>query len=755
MSGLPTPSRSRTKTSDLSEIFRSSHASRHTTKATPPSSGSPPASSAQERPTSLPKARRSMLPFLGRKKAAEQAVAPPLPSPRKMSNASGIPGPSALPKSFGNGQTVVTISPPEESTSRDPGLPSTLPPLNVSSPSLGSKFAAHFSPLRSPSKSQKLRHSLPQKSVAASTTQHVASLSPPATNSRAASLESQNSGTQSRSSTPRPLQQQTRVVTYYPDEEDYSDLFTLPKPSSKASKAASKLRPLPLEKNSTVSQSKSLELSPASPTPPSSPRMQFPIPPSNIGRPSRASTDRTNPRRSREASGGESASRRSSGSIKPPSAKVHHPASVATELEVAPCTIAETPSLDERDRLRAVSEGDSPRTAAFKQSALAKPSCLKRPASFQAGVPSKAPTGPPSLPLPSPPSNPPTGPLPSPPATTSSPLLLSITSRVTNPTSRPRASTLSGMSPTTSPRNPPIVSPDPSAPIVLKNPPHIQCGKFDGEFASRASPSELRDALTIAKLKYDHLQDYVQSITKNFEEEKAEMSKTIEALQREARKRTREIEGLRWLVIHNGAVGDIDAAANLARSSEDDSTQDDNPRSYSLDTARAPSPSKLKRSNTLPDNLSAPPGRLNHASELLPSHSSEPRSPAGLGFNFLHTSTSTSTLELPNADYSITNSATSSRSSLSLPGLTPSTTSSLSAIPEQPSGDIVITRAERQRMKEERRASRALRRISASSVASTTSVASAEPHAPLDDDKFLDPQSMDDVLEKLRPFGST
>ncbi|KAH7918837.1 hypothetical protein BV22DRAFT_1134295 [Leucogyrophana mollusca] len=695
---LPAPNRSRTKTDDLPETFCSSHAS-------------------QEQPTSLPKLRRSMLPFLGRKKATGRVVAPPLPSPWKMSNTSGTPGPTTLPKSFGNGQTVVTISPPEESTSRDLSLPSTLPPLNVFSPSLDSKFAAHFSPLRSPIKSQKSKHPSPHKSGAASTAHHVASLSPPTTNS-CVSLESQNSGVQGHSSTPRPLQQ-ARVVTYYPYEEDYSDLFTLPKPSSKASKAAPELRSLLLEKNSKAPQSKNLELLPASLTPPSSPQMQFPIPPSNIGRSSRASTDRTNPWRSRSASGGEFASRRSSGSIKPPPAKAHHPATAAMELEEASGTIVETPSLDGCDRLRVVSEGDSLRTAVFERCVIAEPSCLEPPTSFQAGVPSKAPTGPPSLPLPSPLFSPPTGPLPPPPVATSSLLLLPMDSRLAAP------ATNSTSQPTTSPHNPPIVAPDPSAPVVFKNPSHIQCGKCDGESASRASSSEPRDALTIA---YDHLWDYVQTITKKSEEEKADMSKTIETLQREAHKRTREIEGLRWLVIHNGAVGDIDAAVSLARSSEDGSARDDHPRSHSLDTACAPSPSG---SRTLPENT---PGRQNHASGLLPDYSSEPRSPAELGFNFLHTSTSTSTLELSNADYSITNSATSSRSLSLLPGRACSTTSSLSAIPEQLlTGPVVVTRAERQRMKEER----------------------AKAHAPLDDDKSVDPQSMDDVLEKLHPFGST
>jgi hypothetical protein len=84
--------------------------------------------------------------------------------------------------------------------------------------------------------------------------------------------------------------------------------------------------------------------------------------------------------------------------------------------------------------------------------------------------------------------------------------------------------------------------------------------------------------------------------------------------------------------------------------------------------------------------------------------------------------------------------------------LTPSTTSSLSAIPEQ-QGEI--SRAERQKAKEERRASRALRRISSSSMSSGTSGALMAP-LPLPADHTFDSQSsMENVLEKLRPFRNT
>jgi hypothetical protein len=244
---------------------------------------------------------------------------------------------------------------------------------------------------------------------------------------------------------------------------------------------------------------------------------------------------------------------------------------------------------------------------------------------------------------------------------------------------------------------------------------------------SPPSEDDLRNALALQNRKYTQLQEYAVTITKKFEDEKASMAKTIQMLEREIRKKVREIEGLRWLVIHNGGADDIDAAANLARASL--ITLDDGDRS---DATRSMDP-------TRGDALS----RITNASAA---------SRRGLGLDYLDQgSPSVASLEPPLPEFSIAASASSSRSSLSLPMLTPSTTSSLSAIPEQ-QGEI--SRAERQKAKEERRASRALRRISSSSMSSATSGALMA-HLPLPTDHTFDPQSsMENVLEKLRPFGN-
>ncbi|KAG2128251.1 hypothetical protein DEU56DRAFT_872698 [Suillus clintonianus] len=262
------------------------------------------------------------------------------------------------------------------------------------------------------------------------------------------------------------------------------------------------------------------------------------------------------------------------------------------------------------------------------------------------------------------------------------------------------------------------------------------------------SADELKNALALQNKKYAQLQEYAVTITKKFEDEKESMAKTIQMLEREIRKKVREIEGLRWLVIHNGGADDIDAAANLARASL--ITLDDGDRS---DAARAVDPT---RGEALSKSTRSPTTNASVADAEPGIAGSSLRSARGLCLDYLdQPSPSGASLEPPSPEFGTAASASSSRSSLSLPVLTPSTTSSLSAIPELPSGKVDISRVERQKAKEERRASRALRRISSSSVSSTISgVLMAHPPLPID--HTLDsPPSMENVLEKLRPFRNT
>lgn len=108
MGGSDTPpaQRARTKT-DFSELFRSTYGSRHASRAGAGTGSSPSSTSLQVEKSPVTKApsRRSMLPFLGRKKPAEQSVVPTPPLSRK---SIGSPANSVIPvntvrRSFGNG----------------------------------------------------------------------------------------------------------------------------------------------------------------------------------------------------------------------------------------------------------------------------------------------------------------------------------------------------------------------------------------------------------------------------------------------------------------------------------------------------------------------------------------------------------------------------------------------------------------------------------------------------------------------------
>lgn len=261
---------------------------------------------------------------------------------------------------------------------------------------------------------------------------------------------------------------------------------------------------------------------------------------------------------------------------------------------------------------------------------------------------------------------------------------------------------------------------------------------------------------------------YIRILQEKHAAEKAELLKRIDRLEREARKRDREIKGLRWLVLNANAQGNEEAAsthlqaldeelktgrlrsgsksseismgssASRSRStsgvrkpsvvsldSPRESTEDGlkelqdqvsdliapwhtyTPRIEPADAERSGSPSsvsELRRSNTVPDML-AHAAAARHAKRT-----SSPVLPGGLGF------------DIPTIPGSESDVSTGGGESSSLPSLTASNTASstqssaLSAIPEIASipseGDL----AREKREKEERRASRALKRVSASSL---------------------------------------
>lgn len=107
-SDAPPAQRARSKAPDFSELFRSANGSRYSSR-TGSGAGSSPSSSPSsgEKPAGTKaSSRRSMLPFLGRKKTAEQTAVPALPTPSRKSvgNAAYSVTPvNTVRRSFGNG----------------------------------------------------------------------------------------------------------------------------------------------------------------------------------------------------------------------------------------------------------------------------------------------------------------------------------------------------------------------------------------------------------------------------------------------------------------------------------------------------------------------------------------------------------------------------------------------------------------------------------------------------------------------------
>lgn len=708
--------RPRTKTSDLADFFRPTHGSRHSPKNVAAAEPDTPSSSDK---SFASKSRRSMLPFLRRKKSAEHSPAAP---PRK-STVEHLPA-NVVRRSLGNGHTVIMITPSmDASSSIVPPLPSTFPPVNVSPPSLGSKFAAHFTPLRSSLKASQSQDVAAQRPTDSCSEPPVDTLSPPVPDGQASSAESPRSSMQSRSTTPRPQCTPQSSTVPCGDSEDYSDLFLQPQ-SGKSSQAA-KCASSPTILTVAESPRESLETPPAT-------TLQFPYPPSMIGRPSLVTSDGTVARRSCDWSKEVTKSQDSA------LAHVGPRSGAGRERTTSQGHLSGGEQRRSRSRALSHSGSDTDASRAYDSSprpsrtghpsATPKSSVIKPPScrGSSGRIPSNSP---PSYSLPSPPLSPSTplnfqsGTMP----TISSVSNVASYSRSSGMSQRPRASTLSS--------------------ATLLNSTHVQSGPsalpaYQKVFAAEnqaihgispdASPEELREALVLQRKKYTQLQEYIITITKRYEDDRVTLTKTIGKLERDIRKKTREIEGLRWLVIHHGAVEDIDAAANLARSSL--STQDESDRPP---TDLESSPSVSRRSQPPPSVESSPSGiRAGRSTQT------------GLNANLKHTRQSSSTLDVPSSE---TPSAASSQTSLSLVSQAPS--KPLSAIPERSSLRCDISRAERQRAKDERRAVRTTRRISGSSVSSFASGANLLMYNSVTESPSNHKSNAENVGTP-RPFGS-
>lgn len=303
---------------------------------------------------------------------------------------------------------------------------------------------------------------------------------------------------------------------------------------------------------------------------------------------------------------------------------------------------------------------------------------------------------------------------------------------------------------------------------------------------------------------------YVRILKEKHATEKAELLKRIERLEREARKRDQEIKGLRWIILNPSPGGGETAAASMsaldeqlklgrlrsgskssevsaasssrsrtssglpsrtdhsvvnlnspAESTEDGLVELQNqvsdliapwqtytPRIEPAQGERSGSPSSvssLRRSNTMPDGVGPTSKQAKRTSSpVLPRSST---GPGGLGFDIP---------SIPGSDASIAAGESSSVPSLTASSSTSSTPSTLDAIPEVACAPGEGDAAREKREKEERRASRALKRVSASSLMQAASNYASNLKLGMSPSigQVLDREDrMDEVLKKLRAFG--
>ncbi|KZT04966.1 uncharacterized protein LAESUDRAFT_813837 [Laetiporus sulphureus 93-53] len=356
-----------------------------------------------------------------------------------------------------------------------------------------------------------------------------------------------------------------------------------------------------------------------------------------------------------------------------------------------------------------------------------------------------------------------------------------------------------------------------------------------------ATMEQLRDALNAQSAKYKRLSSYLLTLTERHAAEKNELMRRIEVLEKEARKREREITGLRWLVMNAGQRNSAMSAASgsggdaarprtaiRARSSSKSSqgsqhhggTPPEPHRGFSMDSTMdsmeeglfelqnsvsdliaplAPSPPssdalaspmarpsasaspkygavfvRKKRSNTLPGGQS-PPSVAICVQQKQARRTSSPvlsaSTSSGLGFRDVDLP-SIPSLASTTMKFVSSNSSSSGSMPSSLPSLTAINTASsgLSAIPETPRSptdslhpDRTTDSSTQKKLHDEKRASRILKRISASSTASSVSsspaphggkVASSPSIGQVLDRATERERSMDTIMRKLRSYGS-
>ncbi|KAF8655722.1 hypothetical protein AX16_002959 [Volvariella volvacea WC 439] len=568
MSSLSPAQRLRTKTSDLTDLFRSG-SSLGTRSGSQVQLAS--ALSDQEASTTSSKKKTSRIPFLGRsRKKSDASSTPPA------SQAMDCPSPQVL-QSF---EAVVPAEHMSEefnhhggrpSTSKSRGKPASSTPQQ-SQPSLGSKLAAHFAQSRS-----RKRKSLPPPPENGNGSAISNTLSPPTSNSRTASFESASSGT-TRPPTPKP------IITVSQSQEglrrDFEGLFTLPQsnrrvtspipPSSKGMQASDEPgNKLPVSQSKSEKRQIDTELG-------ASPLVGYEEL-TLSGQQSGSTTSR--PKRSKQTES---------------SSKV-----VDSAANLSPDTI--TPKAQKRLSAPSLLPVHSEPIPGVAPASPISPISSTRVRPAQPGRP-------PSIPLPPPPKSPPPIPRPATASGSTTPFPSTVKATTTPvarnesgnnsayPGRRPRAHTVAASISTTrdlsgptskgnddsttkaSSKGPPQTNrsnaseanpsapqktpdvPEPVSPLPAPRkssvnpplpPPQILAEPIPNFNIDTATPEELKTALIARNKQYDELANYLLSVTAAHVAERAALEKKIASMDRDAARRDKEIKGLTWLVMNN------------------------------------------------------------------------------------------------------------------------------------------------------------------------------------------------------------
>ncbi|KAG6917947.1 hypothetical protein DXG01_017131 [Tephrocybe rancida] len=666
---VATPSRIRSKTSDFTQFFRgqpSRHSSQHDPVESPALLAIPDAPE-----STTPK--KSKLPFLGRtrKKSTHSAKSAVVPSTGR-----GYESEAAELPSSKTDRRLSHPVPSPEPTIRHPPLPTAnvIPHISVSSPSLGSKFVAHFS-------NSKLRKTAPSprrtSEAVSNDGNNTDTLSPPM-DTRTTSFDSTTTTT-TTSTIPQPSPRGTLIKISTHDElEEYRNLFTLP--LSKKPVAPKRLTTTPASEYRDRYHKTESNVT-LTPTPPSNPRADHLIPvvhDSPLPSSSRADNKERDARRLAEGTRpSKIAKKRAPG---PRLAEDSTPEDSADEsvLRLSPADLA--PVIDITPPLPSA-KPSSPIPRIRKRA----PPAIKE---------TRAST-PPSIPLPAPPTNN------SPTSATfprSSPKLAAAPPPSALALRRPRANTV-GSVPLT-PLSAATITAGPSSP---KRSPKLsgekshavkQSSSLEISDLDMVTAKQLKEALVQRNQQYNELTTHFLEVTKDHAAEKAALEKRIAALDAEVARKDKEIQGFTWMLRGTQAPSDTEvdytripgprmqrspsAASSKMSSRRIQQPDDSGAESFSgAESVRGSGASVSSMSSRLKKGLR--PLTLAESSYSIYQSSilSKPTSSRGPAVDSGHSDNRTSVYSL-----SSLSSTTSSNSSSLLPPSPSVPISSLSAIPE-------------------------------------------------------------------------